>query len=342
MKKRVTIRELADSLGVSICTVNKALYNKPKIGEETRKRVLDAARSMGYRPNRLAQTLVRRALLIGVIYPDNFWPSYYEPLLAGVREGLAAFEDHNIAAHFEVVQDPLRVGSYEQTISTFLDEKPDGLIICPSSVAPDAALWEKLRERRIPFVFLGNSIAGVPSLCAVRHDGQRCGRMAAEILAKINGGKPAAILVGSRAIVDHRDKLTGFTAEALRSNMPVSGVYETHDDPALAHRVTRQLFADHPDVGGLYIGTDNGVGPCRFLIEEGHAGKVSVVATNAFAEMRDFLLQNVVQFTLYQNMIAQGKQAIRVLYRFLTEGVQPDPQVLVAPLIVTRNSLDLW
>ncbi|MDK1373653.1 MULTISPECIES: LacI family DNA-binding transcriptional regulator [unclassified Sinorhizobium] len=48
---RVTIQDLADSLGLSKFSVSRALSGKPGVGEATRNRVIRAAHSMGYRVN---------------------------------------------------------------------------------------------------------------------------------------------------------------------------------------------------------------------------------------------------------------------------------------------------
>lgn len=56
----VTLREVAEAAGVSTATVSLVLNKKKnaRISVETRKRVSDATRELGYRPNALAKTLV--------------------------------------------------------------------------------------------------------------------------------------------------------------------------------------------------------------------------------------------------------------------------------------------
>ena len=82
MSKRVTIKNLAEEVGLSVCTINKALSGKPRISHETRQRVLDAALRLGYQPNRIAQALARRSICIGVVYPEA-WQAYYGSLRHG-------------------------------------------------------------------------------------------------------------------------------------------------------------------------------------------------------------------------------------------------------------------
>ena len=56
----ITIRDIAKKLNLSIAAVSRALDGYPDISEETRQRVIDAAREMGYVPNRAARQLRRQ------------------------------------------------------------------------------------------------------------------------------------------------------------------------------------------------------------------------------------------------------------------------------------------
>ena len=81
---KITITELAKRLGVSACTVNKALSGKPKVSDTTRRRVLAEAERLGYRPNRMAQVLARNPIRLAYVHPDHF-PSFFGRFEAGVR-----------------------------------------------------------------------------------------------------------------------------------------------------------------------------------------------------------------------------------------------------------------
>src|ERR1043165_5463929 len=58
--KRITIRDVARSAGVSYQTVSRALNDKGEIDTSTKQRVLDTAKRLGYRPSRFARGLVRQ------------------------------------------------------------------------------------------------------------------------------------------------------------------------------------------------------------------------------------------------------------------------------------------
>ena len=50
-KNRVTLKQLAQELGLSISTISKALNNSSEISEDTKKKVLEKATELGYKSN---------------------------------------------------------------------------------------------------------------------------------------------------------------------------------------------------------------------------------------------------------------------------------------------------
>lgn len=71
MKKKITLKQIARELDVSISTVSKSLRNSPEIGEETRLKVQAFAKFYNYKPNNIALSLKnRKTKTIGIIIPE--------------------------------------------------------------------------------------------------------------------------------------------------------------------------------------------------------------------------------------------------------------------------------
>jgi LacI family transcriptional regulator len=84
--RRVTLNDVARVAGVSHQTVSRAINDKGEIDPETRRRVLEAARELRYRPSRFARGLVRQDVTtVGLIVQDVVNP-FYPELIAGVIE----------------------------------------------------------------------------------------------------------------------------------------------------------------------------------------------------------------------------------------------------------------
>src|ERR1700748_805012 len=89
--RRVTLKELAEHLGLSRTTISMILNDVPeatRFPEETRQRVVESAKKLGYRPNYFARSLgSRRTYLIGVVAPD-FGNGFEAAVLGGFERRL--------------------------------------------------------------------------------------------------------------------------------------------------------------------------------------------------------------------------------------------------------------
>lgn len=71
MKRKVTLKQIAKELDVSISTVSKSLRNSPEISEDTRQKVQAFAKLYNYRPNNIALSLKnKKSKTIGIIIPE--------------------------------------------------------------------------------------------------------------------------------------------------------------------------------------------------------------------------------------------------------------------------------
>lgn len=71
MKRKVTLKQIAKELDVSISTVSRALSNSKEIGEETREKIQAFAKFYNYKPNNIALSLKnRKTKTIGILIPE--------------------------------------------------------------------------------------------------------------------------------------------------------------------------------------------------------------------------------------------------------------------------------
>ena len=82
--RRATIVDIASAVGVSRQTVSRAMNDMPGINAQTRQRVLDVARELGYRPSRFGRGLVKRGQHTVGLIVDNLTNPYYPELAAAV------------------------------------------------------------------------------------------------------------------------------------------------------------------------------------------------------------------------------------------------------------------
>ena len=173
----VGIKDVAKISETSTATVSKVLNDSPsgvRIGEKTRQRVIQAARSLGYRPNPVAQSLrMNRTMTIGVVVEGNF----IHPRLLQGAEREASKNGYSVLVGF-CRKD---VEREENEIRTLLHRRIDGLLLLSPSVKSNRR--ERLRDLvadGFPVVVLGHPV--VPGLDFVDWDRQESYRELTEHL----------------------------------------------------------------------------------------------------------------------------------------------------------------
>ncbi|MGT2462705.1 LacI family DNA-binding transcriptional regulator [Sinomonas atrocyanea] len=154
-----TQADVAREVGVSRTLVSFAFRNAPGVSEETRHAILEAARRLGYRPNRIAADLARkRAATVG-LYLLDLHNEVYADIFAGVREALEGSGVRLILS----VGDVRRRGGAEpgDEVESLLEARV-GVVIAATLTGPDASLREAAAA--VPLVSVARRIEGVDSI----------------------------------------------------------------------------------------------------------------------------------------------------------------------------------
>lgn len=148
------LKDLAAHLGLSVTTVSRALAGYTDVAPATRRRVLEAAKALGYRPHPLAQRLRRgRTEAVGVVIPapkGQFADPFFLELLTGLGEALG-----EVGLDLLVTACP--PGPEELVCYHHLVEgrRVDALVVARTRVQDERILY--LLEKGFPFVAHGRS-----------------------------------------------------------------------------------------------------------------------------------------------------------------------------------------
>lgn len=211
--------------GVSASTVSKALNVSSEIPEETRARIEETARRLGYRPNAVAQSLrVGRSHSIGAVTDDD------EGMFSTTI--LRALEHHADQRGFSVIlANSLGERARERRhVETFLNKQVDGLIVMDSVVRRRGAPAAEIGDLPQVYVYCYTDDLDVP--CIVPDD-RLAGRLATEHLLA-TGRRHLAFLSGPR-----------YGPGAFEaSDRRLDGYLEAHATAGLAHAEGLVVAAD--------------------------------------------------------------------------------------------------
>ncbi|MGE5585971.1 MAG: LacI family DNA-binding transcriptional regulator [Bacillota bacterium] len=217
----VTMQDLAHWLKISKSTVSRALAGDPRVSCETRARVQHLARELNYHPNTAASGLARRRTnVIGLVIP--FAPrSLSDPFFLEFVGGIGDFA---ITKGFSILLSSPKAsqdGSGSDTTFSKIvsSRRVDGLILTEPKVADERV--DFLKERDIPFVFLGNPGRN-SDIYWVDGDNKAGVEMAVDHLVAL-GHRDIACIAGPPDQTATFRRLEGYRAALGRHGIPYDG-----------------------------------------------------------------------------------------------------------------------
>ena len=306
-KRTLTLRDVSEASGVSEMTVSRVLRNRGDVSPPTRERVLEAARTLGYVPNKIAGGLAsQRVNLVGVIIP-----SLANMVFPEVMTGISEVLDNT------GLQPVVGVTNYspereETVLYEMLSWRPSGIIIAGlEHTAPARAM---MAQAGIPIVEIMD-IDGTPMDSAVGISHRRAGRQMAEAI--VASGYRKIAFLGTQMAGDFRarKRLEGFE-EALRRlgiDLLDREFYSGGSALLKGREMTQAILARNPDVDFLYYSNDMiGAGGLLYCRDNGIdvPGKVGLAGFNGL-ELLDGLPVRLA--TMDACRMEVGRRAARII-----------------------------
>ncbi|MCP4141196.1 MAG: LacI family transcriptional regulator [Chloroflexi bacterium] len=248
-RSRITIRDVADRAGVSHQTVSRVINNSERVTPETRERVKVAIKELGYRPSRLAQSMVtQKTRTIGLVVADITNPFFFE-VARGVQDTALA-QGYNV---FVCNTDDNPQG--EQDILTLLaSQEVDGVILATVS-SPEEELLA-FAENYKPLVVINRDIPH-PKASLVSVDILKGAKLAVEHLIE-RGHRNIAMLSHIGHKPDEMRRVHGYRETLLAHDITPNEEWLVLAPPNLAggYEATQTLLKEHPEVTAIFTYND--------------------------------------------------------------------------------------
>lgn len=244
-----TIREVAAAAGVSVGTVSKALNGTGQLREETRRRVLEAAQRLDFRPNNLAQSLLRgRSFTVGLVSTDRYG-RFSIPVLEGIEDAL---ESARVSVFLcNGADDPQREREH---IEQLLAKRVDGIIVTARRADPRSPL--KVPARSVPVLYAFAQVRDAKVLCLLPDD-LGGGRLAARHLIAA-GRKRIAHITGPKDFEAVRHRCKGLEQALRQSGLPwrTDRVMSGPWSEIWGRKAIDDLLLRHPKIDAIFCGSD--------------------------------------------------------------------------------------
>jgi DNA-binding LacI/PurR family transcriptional regulator len=282
----VTLRDIADQVGLSASAVSMALLDNPRIGADTRVRVRQAATDLGYVPNSAGRALrAQRSDAIALVVPNTsqhvFGHAYFMHVLTGVTE---VANEHD--AHVIISTNPDEsngMAAYERVLRS---GSVDGAIVTSAAVTDENVM--RLVQGGVPVVLLGR-FPYLPDALSVGVDDVAAAFVATEHLIDRHGRRSLAHISGPldhQSAIDRRD---GFMAAAARYGVDAQVLTGDYSEASGA-RAAAALQGMEASIDGVFAANDEmAYGAITQLRTEGR----SVPSDLSFVGFDDFGLSRV-------------------------------------------------
>lgn len=336
---KVTLADIAHDCGVSLATVSLVLRNKSGVGSETRQRVYESARALGYIPKVSNQARVRALPqhigLIVKVRPDDLpsTNSFYAPILAGI-EAVCRHNQINLV-YTNLPVDP---GNHPLETPRLLQEQHvDGVLMVGMCLGDE--IVQMLRSRGLPVVLVDSYAAGDPFDSVVIENYAGAYRAVTHL---IEAGHRQIAIVGSspEAYPSILERRKGYL-QALSDHglEPIWGDCRLHPEEVLP--VIPELLNTYPGLTSILACNDDvAIAAIRMAQKLGWRvpNDLSVIGFDDIA-----LSQHVMPplTTMGVDMMGMGRLAAQLLLNRFEFPEAGGVRAVVCPNLVTRESVKL-
>lgn len=336
--KDITLKQIAEKLGISITTVSKALKDYPDVSPKTKKAVLDLAEELNFTPNSYAVYLrTNESKTIGLIIPE-----VVHHFFSGVINGIIDEAEKN-GYLVIILQSGESIALEKKQVDLLINKRVDGIIISLSNESNNDTHLKEILRRDIPLVQFDKISKLIPSSKIIIDD-QKAAFNAVEHLIK-KGCKKIAHIRGPLNPQNSIDRFLGYKKALEKNNIPFDPklVYAcqnvTFDE---GRTFAEQIIKEHPDVDGIFVITDLVAVGVLSYFNENNVLVPSQVKVIGFSNW--FMSQVITPklSTVDQPSYEMGVQAFRVLFDELQmrkEGKVVSPRIVeLDTSIIERES----
>jgi LacI family transcriptional regulator len=327
---KVTLKTIAERLGLAVGTVSATLNDSAaarSIPEHTKRRILDAARELKYRPNYFARSLrLKRTYTIGVI-AEQIGDPYGAMVITGIEEHLRETDYFFLTVIHR--HDPNVLQNYSQML---LARGVEGFITVDTSI---------MEEPPLPTVAVAGHVL-VPSVTNLVLDQRLAARMALTHLLEL-GHRDIAFFKGQPTSSDSESRWAAVcgACEELGILMRHELVAQIHQDlttPHLGYPCAKELLARKKNFTALFAYNDLSAIGAIWAFREAGLRVPEDISVVGFDDVPLAVFSEPALTTIRQPLRRMGQTAAKTLISRIEEEAEFEPEIVIEPELVVRAS----
>ena len=326
-----TIYDVAGAARVSLATVSRVLNNPEKVNPETRKRVLEVIKQLGYRPNAIARGLAsRKTTTVGIIVSDITRASVSQ-MIHGIMTVAKQFA-YSIKI-FSMNDEP----SIEDFTRIVVSEQVDGVIFLNDEL--DNAQMQQIKQMfddsNVPFV-LSNVISEDESIPAVNIDFETAAyEITKQMIAA--GRKDIYLFSTVRRYSANNSKEAGYT-KAMEEAGLEPRIFRTSGDPDINSLHFNEFFNTHNVDGVISVRDSIAVSFMNIAQKNGHKIPEDILVVG-FQNTKYAQLSHPTLTCIDTPVYDLGAAAMELLTKYMKEEQVENTKVLLPHSVFYRDSM---
>jgi len=331
-KKAPTIKEIAKIANVSPMTVSRAVNNSHNVREATREKILKIASRLGYRPNRIARSLVSKKSNLISLVVANISNPFFAEISRGIEDKAREKGYHVI---FSSTDDNSK--NLESCVRIMREMGVDGFII--AAVSLNEPIVDELVDQDFPVVLVNRRVKK-NNVNYVVVDNQKGAHLAVEHLIN-NGYKKIGIITGKSSVSTSRERLRGYRNVLSAHGLKFKKEYSSQGPFTQEHgkKAARKMLALKNRPEAIFAASDNlawgvmdAAGELGLKIPED-------LAIVGFDDTNFSANSNIRLTTVSQRKYEMGERGVQTLID-LIESQQSDfiNKIVLEPRLIIRES----
>ena len=333
--KHVTIKDIARYLSISVSTVSRALVDDKNIRKETKEKVLETAKQLGYKPNPVATNLkYGHTNTVGVIVPEMVTP-FASRVVSGIQEVLYANRIKVIIA--ESAEDPVKEKENLKFMERFM---VDGIIISLCSYKKNQEEYLRLQQAEMPMVFYDRIPYGLDVSQVIVDDYQKSFFLIERLIR--NGCRQIAHIQGPDDVYNSFERARGYKDALQKYNIAFDErmVIQTGLTFEDGKRVAEELHERNLPFDAVFAFTDTlAIGAMNRLRELGRKIPEEVaIASFSGTELSTIVYPKLT--TVEPPLFQMGKTAAELILEKIKNPLSPNRSVVLNAEIQMRASTE--
>jgi LacI family transcriptional regulator len=334
-KGRITIRQLAETAGLSVATVDRVINGRRPVRRGTAARVQAAAESLGYHRSMSVKAGSALEPLRCAILLQKKKSFFYQSLAEELKQASQSSPGRSVDLTIEFMEDYLEPSKVAEQMRS-MGERADALAVIAIDSPYISEVIDDLSVRQIPVVALLSDLSATNLAGYVGINNRIAGRTAAWAIARC-ARKPGSVgvLIGSHGYLGQEDREIGFRSY-FREKRPDFKVLEPlicGDDTEIANKETLEMLKDSNDLVGLYSVGGGNRGTIRALEESRFPTKPAYVCHELTPPVRSGLIKGTVDFVLAHDLPQLARSSIQT-FLHCKEAAQFKKHASLIPFLI--------